>query len=90
MEHDCGEECPRIHVRDLIPTLARHTFSPRAGQWQGSNPWWFRTAWVGWKWLEFSVIDWDPATYPNEPGVTFSITVRAFGRVWSNQFKRHR
>lgn len=70
----------------ILPTVSRFTFRPMSIK----GPWWFRSAWAGWYWLEASVIIWDPTTYPNEPGATFTVTLRLRGHVWSLRFKKSR
>lgn len=70
----------------VLPTVSRFTFRPMSI----TGPWWFRSAWAGWYWLEASVIIWDQHTYPNEPGATFTITLRLRGRVWTLKWKRAR
>jgi hypothetical protein len=64
----------------------RFTFRPLSTK----GPWWFRSAWAGWYWLEFSLINWGRETYPKEPAFTYTITVRLFGHIWTARFKKER
>ena len=71
--HD--EECERWH---LMPSLSKFTFKPMSIP----EPWWYRQAWAGWYWLEFAVLQWNPAFRPKQPALTFGVTIRFRGRTW--------
>ena len=64
----------------------RFTFRPMSID----GPWWFRTAWAGWYWLEFSLIEWNARVYPREPAFTYTIHVRLFGKIWTACLKKER